>query len=227
MDQRNEAVRASNERSAKDVATVRDDMGKQLTDTSRFYRGRMEEENHIQRNAYDNLVGDFQSRQEATKMGADQRVQNIYERTEEDKQRLIKLQEENHTASQMQMRDQVREARQQAENEKQIAVRTMQDQMRKQELQHTERMSQVVGKYEKQLQALKDQVIKERKSGEENLKRTVDELQRAHKMSVDQLEAKNRDQMRQMTSMQSEELRTVNKRHEEKIDAVLAEVKKT
>lgn len=227
MDQRNEAVRASNERVAKDVSKVRDEMGKQMTENGRFYRGRMEEQNRIQRNAFENMAGNFDSQLEATKAHTDQRVKTIYERTEEDKQRLIQLQQEGHQASQSQMRDQVREAREQADNEKQIAIRTMQDQMRKQEMKHTERMNQVVNKYEKQVQSLKDLVLKERKSGEDNLKRTVDELQRAHKLSIDQLENKNKEQVRQMTNMQSEEIRSVNKRHEEKLDHVLAEVKKT
>jgi hypothetical protein len=227
MEQRNEAIRGNNSRSAKDISDVRDELGKQLTDNSRFYLRRMEEQNRIQRMAYDNLVGDFDGRIESTNMNTDQRVKTIHEKTEEEKQRLIQMQTESHSASQMQMREQVREARGLVEKEKELAVRTMQDQMRKQELQHADRMNQVVSKYEKQVQTLKDQVLRERKIGQENIKRTVDELQRAHKLSLDQLDNKNREQVRKMSTLQSEEIRSVNKRHEEKLDHVLAEVKKT
>lgn len=227
LDQRDEAIRSTNERVAEDVGKVRDDMGKQLVDTTRFYQGRMGEQNRIQRTAYDNLVGDFDSRQEATKSTADQRVKMVHDRAEEDKQRLIQQQAEMHVASQDQMKEQVRLAREQSDAEKQVAVRTVQDQMRKQEIQHTNKMNQIVSKYEKQIQTLKDQVVRERKIGEENVKKAVDELQRAHKVSIDQLEAKNRDQIRQMNSTQAEELRSLNRRHEEKLDQVLTEVKKT
>ena len=227
MDQRDEAVRAANSQTAKDVARVRDDLTKQQTQSERFYRGRMAEQNRISRQAYDNLVDNFESDKMNGKQLADQRVEHIYNEAEDEKQRMIQMQQDTHAASQLQMRDQVREARELADNEKQIAVRAMQDRMRKQEMQHSDRMNQTISKYEKQIKVLEDQVLKERKNGEENLKRTVDELQRAHKTSVDQLESKNREQVRQLSSMQSEELRTLNRRHEEKIDAVLAEVKKT
>ena len=227
LEARDEAVRSNNERNSKDIQQVRGEMSKQMTESGRYYRDRMDENNRINRSAYDNLVDSFDSAQEATKMSTDQRVKQIYQKSEEDKQRMIQMQSEGHSASQTQMRDQVRAVRDVVEGEKNLAVRTMQDQMRKQELQHTEKMSRMVSKYESQIQLLKDQMMKERKTGEENLKRTVDELQRSHKLSVDQLEAKNREQMRQVSTMQGEEVRTLNKRHEEKLDAVLAEVKKT
>jgi polyhydroxyalkanoate synthesis regulator phasin len=88
-------------------------------------------------------------------------------------------------------------------------------------------MGIVVQKYEKQIQGMQDQLMRHEKTSAETLKRTVDELQRAHKVSIDQLEAKNRDRMRTITSHQQEEIRSVNKRHEDKLDAVLTEVKKT
>lgn len=226
-DQRDQAVRDSNERSARDVATVRDQMGKELTETNRFYRGKMAENNRIQRNAYDNLVGDFEARQEYTLNTADQRVKTIHEQAVENEARMIKHQGEAHVQAQRQQQDEMRNLREFMDQEKQDAVMRMQDQMRKQELRHTEKLNTVVQKYEKQIVALKDEVLKERLNGETNLKRTVDELQRAHKLSHDQVEAKNRERMRQVSNQQAEELRSVNKRHEEKLDSVLAEVKKT
>lgn len=226
-EQRDEAVRQSNQRNQKDVAEVRDELSKQITENNRFYRGKMDEQGRIHRMAHENLVGDFEARTEHTQQSADHRVKTIVEKTEEEKQRLIKQQNENHVIGQRQRQDEVKAIRAELELEKQQAINRMHDQIRKQEVQHVERMNQVVAKYEKQLQSLQDQVLKERKTGEENLKRTVDELQRAHKISLDQVESKNRDKLRQMTNSQTEEIRSVNRRHEEKLDQVLAEVKKT
>lgn len=226
-EQRDEAVRTSNERTAKDVSQVRDELGKQLTDTNRFYRGQMEERNRINRMAYDNLVGDFESRQAHTQNVTNERVKKIHELSEEERARMVKQQGEIHTLTQRQHMDEIKEVREEMEGDKQAAVLRLQDQIRKQEVQHAEKMNLVVSKYEKQIQTLKDQMLRERNLAEENLKRTVDDLQRVHKMAIDQVESKNRDQLRQMTVRQSEELRTVNKRNEEKLDQVLAEVKKT
>ncbi|HMN69818.1 MAG TPA: hypothetical protein PKC28_14840 [Bdellovibrionales bacterium] len=227
QEQRDELLNATNDRNAEDIHNVRKQLGKELTETNRFYRGRMEENNRINRQAQDNLVGDFEARQAHTAVTADQRIRSIHETSETEKARLIELQQTTREASQRQQQTEMKNLREAMDDDKQGALRRMQDQMRKQELAHTERMSSMVQKYEKQITALKDQVLKERKSGEDNLKRTVDELQRAHKVSLDMVETKNRDRMRTISSQQADELRSLNKRHEEKLDQVLAEVKKT
>lgn len=226
-EQRDQAVRESNERSARDVANVRDDLNKQMSDNSRFFRNRLNENTQIHTTAYRNATADFEARSQQQQMFADQRVKNIFDATQEEKTRLIKKQQDDHSVSQQTRAEDIKNLHNQLESEKQDAVLRMQDQIRKQELVHTEKMTNLIAKYEKQITALKDQVVKEKRNGEENLRRTVDEMTRAHKVSLDQLDSKNRDKMRQMTAAQSEELRSVNKRHEEKLDQVLAEVKKT
>jgi hypothetical protein len=226
-DQRDLAVAQSNERNQKDVGEVRDKYEKTLMDTNRFYRNRMNEEGRIQRLAYDNLVGDFESKTEHMKNVSDQRVKTIFENAADEKSRLSELQKNTHIASQRLHQDQLRELREEMDNDKQQTVNRLQNQMRKQEVQHSERMNQVVQKYEKTIQGLKDQMMQERKLADENLKRTVDELQRSHKLSLDQVESKNRERMRQLSSQQAEEIRQVNKRHEDRLDQVIVEVKKS
>jgi hypothetical protein len=226
-EQRDQAVRESNERSARDVAAVRADLGKQLSDSNRSFRDRLNENTQIQTSAYRNATADFEARTQQQQMFADQRVKNIFDTTQEEKTRLIQKQAEDHTTMQHNRADEIKALHAQLESEKQDAVLRMQDQIRKQEVAHTEKMNQLVAKYEKQITALKDQVVREKRNGEENVRRTVDEMTRAHKISIDQLEAKNRDRLRQVNAVQSEELRSLNKRHEEKLDQVLAVVKKT
>lgn len=226
-EQRDQAVRESNERTARDVASVRDDLSKQMSDNSRFFRNRLNENTQIHTTAYRNATADFEARTQQQQMFADQRVKNIFDATQEEKTRLIKRQQEEHAMSQQTRADDIKAVHNQLETEKQEAILRMQELIRKQEVAHTEKMTQLVAKYEKQITALKDQVVKEKRNGEENLRRTVDEMTRAHKVSLDQLDSKNRDKMRQLSAAQSEELRSVNKRHEEKLDQVLAEVKKT
>ncbi|MGE3760033.1 MAG: hypothetical protein AB7H97_19865, partial [Pseudobdellovibrionaceae bacterium] len=226
-EQRDQAVRESNERTARDVANVRDDLSKQMADNSRFFRNRLNENTMIHTTAYRNATNDFEARTQQQQMFADQRVKNIFDSTQEEKTRLIKKQQEEHAISQQSRSEDIKSVHAQLETEKQEAILRMQELIRKQEVAHTEKMTQIVAKYEKQITALKDQVVKEKRTGEENLRRTVDEMTRAHKVSLDQLDSKNRDKMRQLTAAQSEELRSVNRRHEEKLDQVLAEVKKT
>jgi len=226
-EQRNQAVRQGNERNRADVHEIRKDMGQQLVDTNRFYRERMEESNRINREAYSTIKDDFVTRNENTKNAADLRVQRIYGETEEAKARMIQKQQDDHVANQLNKHNEMKELREHMDGDKNSAVRRMQDHMRKQELQHSERMSAAVSKYEKQITQLKDQMIKDRKHAEENLRRTVEEMQRAHKVALDQVDSKNRDQLRQTNAGHQEQLRQVNKRHEERLDQVIVEVKKT
>ena len=112
-------------------------------------------------------------------------------------------------------------------HDKQIAVTSLREHIQKQEIKHQERMSQVVSKYEKQVQALKDEMAKEKHANDENMKRLVDEMQRMHKVALDQQDAKTRERVRQLSQQHAEELRTLNRRNEEKIEQVVGEVKRT
>lgn len=226
-EQRDEAVRSSNDRTHKDVQKVRKELDGQAVETNRFYRMEEAEQNQIHRSAYDNLKGDFELRNEQSKSTADKRVKNLYEQTAEDKARMSELQVENHTASQHSHQDDMKALRANLEADKQIAVNNLQERLQRQELQHSDRMSQVVAKYEKQLQTLKDQMTHEKKSGDDNLKRSVEEMQRQHKLSVDQMATQTRDRLRMVDAHHSEELRSVNKRNDEKMDQVIGELKKT
>lgn len=226
-EQRDEAVRSSNERTHKDVTKVRGELEKQATEVNRYYRTQQDEQNRIHRSAYDNLKGDSEIRTEQIKSNADNRVKNLYETTAEEKARIVELQADNHTASQRAHQDEMKALRSTLEADKQIAVNNLQDHIQKQEVAHSERMNQVVSKYEKQIQVLKDQLVREKKIGEENLKRSTEEMARMHKVALDQVAAQNRDRVRQLETVHSEELRTLNKRNDEKVDQIIAEVKKT
>ncbi len=227
QEQRDEAVRMSNDRNREDVQSVRKEMGDQLVHSNRFFRERMAEQNRINREAYTNIKGDFDARGEQTKTNADLRVMRIYEDTNAEKARMIELQQQNHITGQQLQADEVKKARLAVEDEKNIAVRNMQDHMRKQELRHSEKLATTVAKYEKQIQTLKDQMLRERKLGEDNMKRTVEEMQRAHQVAIDQLDSKNKDQMRTVQMQHADQVKGLSRRHEEKMDALITEVKKT
>lgn len=226
-EQRDEAVRQGNERNHRDVAEIRKEMEGHMSNNTRFYQGKMNEENRIQRGAYDNLKQDTDLRSEQTRLLADQRVKSVFEKSTEEKARLTEMSMENHSATQRVHQDEMKALRDQLETDKQVAVGRLTEQLKKQEIGHTERMGQVVSKYEKQIVALKDQMMRDRKINEENLKRSVEDLQRVHKLGLDQIEAQNRDRLRQLQAHQDQEIRSVNKRHEEKLDSVLVEVKKS
>ena len=123
--------------------------------------------------------------------------------------------------------EELRAQRIQLEAEKNQTIERMQDMLRKHELHNTERMNIIVNRYEKQIQILKDQLLREHKSNDDNVKRLTDELARTHKMEMDQVEAKNRAKLRQLNDMHAQELRSLTKRNEERMDQVIGELKKS
>ena len=139
---------------------------------------------------------------------------------------MAELEAQNHTATQQAHQDDMKALRATLDDDKRGSMVGLRDQLQKQEVQHTERMAQVVAKYEKQIQTLKDQLEHERRGNDTNLKRSVEEMQRTHKTSIDQLESQNRDRLHQLNVQHNEEIKEINKRNDEKLNQVLAEVKK-
>jgi hypothetical protein len=227
QEQRDEVLRQSNDKNRSDVVRLSKQASKQMVNTNRFYREQMEEQNRINRDAYENLADDSKTRTEQVKSVADQRVKHIIDTTEEQKSRLIENQAENHVASQRLKQDEMRELRSTLEADKKAAVGRLQQQISNQELKHAQIMEDTIQKYEKEIVGLKDQIVREKKLSEENIRRTSEEMTRLHQVNMDQLEAKNRDRLRTINQQHSEEVRAVNRRHEERLDQVLGEVKKT
>ncbi|NJL25631.1 MAG: hypothetical protein HC902_10960 [Calothrix sp. SM1_5_4] len=225
--ERDEAIRQGNQGRKEEIAKVRDDLEGQMVSTQRHYLQRMDEQNRIQRKAYDNLVVDHKTREAQTKVTADDRVKRVLEQTEGDKIRLIQLQNENHKTGQRLKQDEMKALRDAMADDKDQAVRTLHEEIQKREVQHSEKMNSLISKYERQVKSLNDELLRERKSNDENIRRLTEELQRAHKVQMDQLESKNRERLRQVNARHSEELRSVNKRHEERLDQTIGQMKKT
>lgn len=225
--ERDETIRAANQDRRQALGEQHDKMSDEMVAMNRQNLERMNQNNRINRRALTNMKGDFESRVDQTKSLADRRVERIFEETEATKAQLAKLHKDTHAAQQRQKADDIKQIRDLMDDDKNAAVNRMQDMIRKQEIKHADQMSQVVDKYEKQVRDLKDQMVSQRRAHEETVKRTVEDMQRANKMAIDTLESQNRDRMRQVNLQQSEQLRTLNKRHEEKLDQVISEVKKT
>lgn len=226
-DQRDEILHGANAQNAKDISKVSKDFSKREVDTNRFYRGKMAEQNQIFKSAYDNIKTDFEARNDEAKGHADGRIKHIIEDSNQDKAKLTEMNLEQHASSQRSRIDDLKNLRAAMTTEKEEAVNRLQERLRAQENQHTDRMSQVVSKYEKTINQLKDQMFRDKKASEENTKRLTEELTKVNKMSVDQVESKNKEKLRMLNSQHSEELRSLNKRHEEKLDQVIGEMKKS
>jgi hypothetical protein len=210
-----------------DIEKIQDQNSKVAVATNRQYRLKQEQSDQIHKTAFENLKSESDVRFAQNKIQTDKRVKHLFDSTLEDKSRMIKLEQENHAASQMNQKDELRNMRAVMIDEKNAALGVLRDRLQKQELQHSEKMNAVVQKYEKQLQVMQDHMIKEKKTSDENLKRVTEELQRANKLNMDQVVSQNREQLRQVNQHHSEEIRNMNKQNEEKLDQLIGEFKRS
>ena len=89
------------------------------------------------------------------------------------------------------------------------------------------RLDQVRRNYERKIQELKDKMMIEQKQSDDNLKRTIEQMQRVHQMSFVQLEAQNRDRINRLSAEHADEVRSINQRQKEKLDELVVQTKKT
>ena len=226
-EQRDEAVAQANERVRHDVGAVREDLGRKLEERNHEALVDRAERQHDYERDVQKLRENYGSRGETVSSAADNRVRHILEKSNEERARLEARQSDETEMQQKLKRVEMRNLRESIEDDKSAAVGRVYEQMRRMESNHTEKTAQLISKYEKQVQALQDQIGRERKSNADDTKRLTEELVRVHKMEMDQLEAKGRARIREIATQHGEEVRTLNRRHDEKLDQVIGEMKRT
>lgn len=224
--QRDEAVRSGNERRARDIENLNERNARDMVETHRFYNQKMDDENRRLRGEYQNINNDNKLRNEQLNTLADARVKSVLNNTEEEKQRLTRQQSEAHDTLRRQQADQLRDLRADADAEKADAVERIKQQAKEKEASHVERLTQLQQTHQRDILALQDQMLHERKAADENLRRTIDDMKKAHKTDLDQQMAKYEERIRMMQNSQSEELRRVNRANEEKLNQLAATTRK-
>jgi len=220
--QRDEAVRTGNERRARDIENLNTRNEKDMVETHRYYSAKLDDQNRRLRSEYQNINGDFKLRNEQVQSIADLRVKNILDDTEAEKQRMTRQQAEAHDMLRRDHQDTLRNLRMDTDAEKVEAIERVKDQAKQKEVEHSERMAQTIQTHQRDILALQDQLVRERKSSDENLRRTIEDMNKAHKTDLDQQMTKYEERIRNLQTAQSEELRRVNRAQEEKLNQLAA-----
>jgi hypothetical protein len=224
--QRDEAIRAGNERRSRDIETINGRNEKELADTHRFYNQKMDDQNRRLKTEYRNINGDFKARNEQVQSMADLRVKSVIDDTEAEKQRLVQQQSDSHDLMRRQQAETLRNLRMDTDAEKSDAIERIKELAKQKELGHSEQMAQMQESHKREVVALQDQLLRERKSADDSLKRTIDDLNKARKTELDQQMSKYEERIRVLQNTQSEELRRVNRAHEEKLSQLAATTRK-
>ncbi len=227
LHERDEAVRQGNERNSKDIHKLTKKNSKIMVDMNREFLEKANTQEEIHKTAVDQIESQFQTHNQQTKSTADHRVKHIVQATEADKERLVEYHDNNREASAKSHREEMLELKSKYEGEKREGIDRIKNMMVKQEMAHTEKSATLVGKYEKELARLNDELVKVRRGNDEDLKRLASEMTRQHKMELDSQQMQYEDRMRKSQDLHSNELRKSNKVHQERVDQLVTTLKKT
>lgn len=225
--QRDEAVKQFNERNHADVKKMAEKNQKLLHDANRQYRSDLDLQTRRDKAALKGIQGNLKAQNEESQKLADLRVKNVVAKVEDSKQRMAENQVKNREIMQEEHADEIHQLRTKLEDEKQKAVNSIKEQMRKQGIDYAAKMEYTVQSYERKIQELKDELIKGHRSDEQKLKRTIAELSHSKKISLEQQNAQYQDKMKTLQAQQELEIKRLNRQHEARIDELAGTIRKS
>ncbi|MGE0764203.1 MAG: hypothetical protein AB7N80_13055 [Bdellovibrionales bacterium] len=226
MRERNETIRDSNDNTAKQINQQQKKNEHLMVNLNRNYLHQLDTQEMRHRGDIDMIESDFKARSDQTKHTTDQRVRHIVDQTESEKLRLSELHDANRQVLAKNQRDEANELRAFHQRDKLEAVERIKDAMRKQEIQHQEKMTTLSSKYEKEIARLNDEMARTKRSHDEDMKRITAQFQRQHQTELDAQQIQFQEKLRKTQTQHSEEMRTTNQRNQERFDQLLTTVKK-
>lgn len=223
---RQETLRQSNEINAQNIHHVQGEADKQMMDSGRYYRERMEVENFKNRSALESVAQDFKLRQDYTTENAESRIGRIRGDTFESEKSLRTNFKDNLEMMREAAANEKRDLRLSLEKEKVESNQLMKQQIQKQEVTHQRELNDIVGKYEKKISDMNDQFMREKRLRENREKELIKSLGRQKQSEVDALRIQQTDQNKQAQLSHEREMNDVTSRYKEKLDEVLRNVKK-
>jgi hypothetical protein len=219
--QRDEAIRIGNERRKKDIDQLTEKSNQDMIGTHRYYREKLDTQETNLRAEYRNMNSDFNARSEQLEKLSDVRVKSIHGDAEESKARVMEHEQVVHETQQKENKESLRNIRVTVDSEKRDAIERIKELSRKNDIAHAEKLAEVGTKYEREIATLQDQLVRERRVGDTQSRRMIDEMERSHKSEMDQQMAKYEDRLRTVQEQHQEELRRVNRMSDEKVQQLL------
>lgn len=226
-EQRQMLLDSNNKRRARDLAEQQKEYEKRFAQTNRFYGEKIELQERRSAQAMEATVNDLKAHGEHLRNTTDARVKHIVEETEAEKVRMREHQMNTHQTMRDLQSDELREIRLNADQQRFDAIERMKDQIRKREIQHSDQMSTVVSKYEKEIKRLNDEMVKSKRQGDLDNKRLVDEVMRAHQKELSSQNIQTQERLKNMEEQHNREIKVINERNQAQLDQVISTLKKT
>lgn len=226
LDQREELKKAYGEKNAADIRGMVEEHNKNYNELNDYYKNRIDVENFRNRNAHSATESFFKNSMKAQATQADLRVDkmlNEFKQMEIDLQKRyeedIKVLKEGHE-------DEKREMALRMNQERLDALQNLRDRSQEVVRKNSVERDMIKAKYEQQISDMKNKHRRDMKLKDRHEEYVVSEIKRGHTHEIaslrDQYEVKSKEAQKQHKS----EIETLNRKHNEKMDQVLATIQR-
>ncbi|MEO0335957.1 MAG: hypothetical protein AAF202_06175, partial [Pseudomonadota bacterium] len=152
---------------------------------------------------------------------ANMRVENVVEEETAKAQRLEALYKEARENLRDQQYQEIGELRNKFIAERQVAVENLKSQMRERETQHSVKITSMQRKHQKEVQDLKDNMVRDKRSKDQNHKNTVESMVAQHERDKESQEMRHKNQLSEIQEGHRKEIAKINQRHEDQLNQIL------
>lgn len=225
--QKQDMLDSLNQKNAEDVRDIRDENSKLVTHLTKFYRGKNQTDNHIQKQALMNLSTETSARLDQVQNQADMRVENIRNSTQEELSKIRQRSEIKQDLMRTEAEQEKRDLRFQKEDEKNKALNKLKERISSAEVHHQATLDRMKNSYEKRLSDLNEKIIKEKVEMKNDEKVKISDLKRTHQKELDNLKLQYEQKLAQVNEAHNEEMARSNGMYKSQLNQVINTLKKT
>ncbi|MEQ1663875.1 MAG: hypothetical protein ABL927_00705 [Bdellovibrionales bacterium] len=226
-DARKEMLNQNNQINSDNMKQIHSEANKQMAANTRYYQSRMETENFKNRDALQSQKSDFELHNKQIVQNTDNRIDNIVKDFNSKEKKIGENFTENIEVMKLGNEDEKNDIRMAMLKDKIETVTNLKDMVQKQELQQQAKLTETRANYEKRINELNDQFMREKRLRDNREKKLIADMKREHDTQVETLKIKYEDRNKQTNVAHQKELKDVSRRSQEQLMDVTNTLKKT
>jgi len=223
---RQDALNQNNEVTGKKIHDIRREYDKEMSQNSRYLMDQKTLTDTKNKEALEDMNQDFALRSKYQVDKTDARVDRIRENSENNEATLHDNFENNIAVQRDGFEDKKRELVYGLNKEHSESLRNIKAHAGEQETAHQQNLSTVIDKYEKRINDLQEQMIRERRMKDNHEKMAVKDVRHQADAELEAQRIKYEDKNRMLEASRDRDIKESNRRNQEKLDQVLSSMKK-
>ncbi|MCB0422030.1 MAG: hypothetical protein KDD61_13615 [Bdellovibrionales bacterium] len=225
--ERQETKNLSQEQHAEDLHELQRRNDEIINASSKFYMGRMREENFRNKSALNQLEMEKKTAMDQSEMLAQKRVDVILKDTED---QISTIRKHQQTSLEVMKDDYLNEKTELVESltkEKEMALQRMQDEIKKTEIESARSEAALRLKFKNEMAEANARHTKDKRLSDNHNKKVVNELVKANQEALEMQQLKFKNKVEDLNEQHRNELDRLRSNHRAQMDSVLSAVKQT